>query len=98
MSNEWRDLPTMADVAAAQEAGDEIEYLYRGRWVAWYGATWDLYKDFRARPRPNMKTKKVRMLCFFDGCQLLWQNNNYPIRDGRWKRVPSEDKEVEVEE
>lgn len=25
MNNEWRDLPTLADVAAAQAAGDEIQ-------------------------------------------------------------------------
>jgi len=25
MNNEWRDLPTMADVAATQAVGDEIE-------------------------------------------------------------------------
>lgn len=99
MSNEWRDLKTLQDVAAAQAAGDEIEFRGLGitDYKAWNGVGWSSSWSYRARPR-KPATKKIKMLCFFDGCLLLWQDKCYPIRDGRWKRIPSEDKEIEVQD
>ena len=95
MTTEWRDLPTMADVAAAQTAGDEIHFLGVGctEWVAWDGAVWRDDWLFRARP-PQPKMKKVKMLCFYNGKELFWaeSGSGYPYRC----RIPAEDKEIEV--
>lgn len=62
--SEWRELKTMAGVAAAQAAGDEIEYFLGGRWKAWQGVVWNVHRQFRARPRP--KTKKVKIYGYLD--------------------------------
>ncbi len=52
---EWRDLPTMADVAAAQAAGDEIEVGHKFDdliyWKSWSGLEWTKCWKYRARPR-----------------------------------------------
>ena len=96
--SEWRELPTMADVAAAQAAGDEIEYLYCGRWVAWYGTTWDLYRDFRARPR-QPKTKKLKIYGYLD---MVTGRTFTVVRgmtiSGNAIPYPKLDDEIEVEE
>ena len=95
-TNEWRDLKTLQEVAAAQAAGDEIEYSYdSGKyWSVWFGEYWDKDTLFRARPR-KPATKKVKMLCFYNGTTLFWHESG----NGCFYRcrVPSEDKEIEVE-
>ena len=95
MSNEWRDLKTLQDIAAAQAAGDEIEYFLGGRWKAWQGVTWNVCRQFRARPR--QKTEKIKMLCWFINGHLNWLQEGNHAAGPDWKRVPSEDKEIEIE-
>ncbi len=76
---EWRDLPTLPDVAAAQAAGDEIERRSKisGRWETWDGNAWDASAMYRARPRkPATKTIVLRRA-------LLKENGNY------WTPSPS---------
>ncbi len=59
---EWRDLPTIQDVAAALTAGDEIQDDMLGCWSNWMiGDGWSLEHKFRARPRkPAAKTVVLR--------------------------------------
>ena len=96
MSNEWRDLPTMADVAAAQTAGDEIQSAYVDAWVVWNGKAWSALWSFRARPmQPKMKKVKI----------LGWANkiigSTITLVEGaristEWIRYPKLDDEIEV--
>ncbi len=61
MTNEWRDLPTLPDVAAALTAGDEIQLRFNGAWVEWLGTSWRKDSLYRARPRkPATKTIVLR--------------------------------------
>ena len=66
MSNEWRELKTLQDVATAQAAGDEIEVMRIGDldYSEWRGIAWSVSWSFRARPRP--KTKKVKIYGYLD--------------------------------
>lgn len=95
MNNEWRDLPSMADVAAAQAAGDEIEYKNAmTSWNTWNEDWWNDDAKFRARPA-QQKRKKIRMLCYTDYQALMWRCEDVHLPK-TWVRVPSEDKEIEV--
>ncbi len=70
MTNEWRDLPTMQDVAAAQAAGDEITVRSdeRSTWLPWVGNCWREDLNYRARPRkPATKTVVLRRALIVDG-------------------------------
>ena len=42
------------------------------------------------------KTKKVKLLCYFNGEGIFW-NTEHPTEPSGCKRIPSEDKEIEVE-
>ena len=95
--SEWRELPTMADVAAAQAAGDEVEYLMGNSWQLWDGSFWSSVGAFRARPR-QPATKMIKMLCWFINGQLNWLQEGTHASGPDWKHVPSEDKEIEVPE
>lgn len=96
-ANEWRDLPTMADVAAAKAAGDEIQVHHIGSvWNSWKGVSWANDWIFRARPA-QPKMKKVKLLAWLDADQLFWlretSTSKFPA-----VRVPAEDKIIEVME
>jgi hypothetical protein len=96
MSNEWTDLTDMASVATAQSKGWEIEEFYMGDWILWMQRGWTIGTKYHGRPVQPKKVT-VKLLGWFDGEQLFW------LRQGaepQWpsKRVPSEDKTVEVEE
>jgi hypothetical protein len=41
--------------------------------------------------------KKIKMLCFFDGASLSWIKDGHPHLTVM-KRVPAEDKEIEIED
>ena len=61
MTTEWRDLPTMADVAEAKKNEWEIEHSYNGiKWFSWQGCYWDADWKFRSRPRKQTKTIVLR--------------------------------------
>ena len=99
MTTEWRNLPTMADVAAAQAAGDEIEVRRLGEfdYTEWSGTAWAMAWSFRARPR-QPKMKKVKSLCYRSTVsgELTWRKEELPIIN--WKRFPAGDIEGEVED
>lgn len=98
MSEEWRDLPTLADVAAAQAAGDVVEHcIPTGGWKFWDGKSWDEEISYRARSVP--KTKKVKIL----GWVYVVSGKTFTAVDG-WAisrnaiRYPKLDDEIEVPE
>ena len=98
-TSEWRDLPTMADVAAAQAAGDEIEIFDQAldKWEKWNDSAWFYSADYRARPA-QPKMKKVKILGWFNpetGCTTTRLNDN---KWAGWTRYPNLDDEVEVPE
>ncbi len=58
---EWRDLPTIQEVAAAQAAGDEIHRDAGTGFMGWDGTYWASNWKFRSRPRkPATKTIVLR--------------------------------------
>ena len=96
MNKEWQDLPNMFDVCTAQADGWEIEVIIRGELEGWTGRSWSNAFYYHGRPK-QPKTKTVKLLCFFDGYDLLWTTRHDDIVAG-YQRVPSEDKTVEVEQ
>jgi hypothetical protein len=95
MSNEWIDLRTIEDVARAKVEGWDIEArtFYDG-WVVWLGGDWSKSAKYRGRPA-QPKTYKVKLLGVFTGNVLAWYSESASF-PANWKRVPSEDKEIEV--
>jgi hypothetical protein len=68
------------------------EWMDAGKdWVWCYRP--DQY-EIRDKPKP---VKKVKLLAWFDGIHLFWHEENSSTCD-EWKRVPAEDKVIEVEE
>jgi hypothetical protein len=95
MNEEWKDLPTLQDVAEAQAQGCDIQIYGVVGWETWHECVWALGSKYRGRPRqPAMK--KVKSLCwrFSDG-DLAWRIEGMALAHP-WIRVPSEDKEFEV--
>ena len=43
------------------------------------------------------QVRKIKLLGYYDGLGLFWRKPSHPA-DTEWKRVPKEDKEIEVEE
>jgi hypothetical protein len=52
-------------------------------------------EEYEIRDKPKA-TKKVKLLAWFNNSTLFWYTEDTNVQPG-WKRVPSEDKEVEVE-
>ena len=67
-----------------------------GPWQdAGYGRKWVFPPEeyeIRDKPKPM---KKVKLLAWFTGERLVWVVEEYTVLSD-WKRVPSEDKEIEV--
>ena len=100
MTTEWKDLPTLQDVAEAQAQGWKIEFANSSSQIfaTWSGLAWHADRQFRGRPRqPAMK--KVKLEAWLSEYELRWLNveaGNKPAP--HWIRVPSEDKEIEVQD
>lgn len=52
--------------------------------------------DYEIRDKPKAM-KRIKLLAWFSGYDLMWRAENTHV-DCRWKRVPSEDRIIEVEE
>ena len=101
MSNEWRTLSTLQDIAEAQKNGDEIECCEYNEWVSWFGEYWE--KDWRFRARPAQpKMKQVKMEAWLSGSrELRWFHEDAEtpmLQTSKWTRVPTEDKVIEIPE
>ena len=99
-TSEWRDLPTLADVAAAKEAGDEINVFsglgFAAAWIKWNEKQWDSAGKYRARSKP--KVRKIKILGWIDPAGSTFTRcEDFPIEKiWGWVRYPKLDDEVEV--
>jgi hypothetical protein len=100
MTTEWKDLPTMQDVACAQADDWDIQWATRGDqvWAVWLGELWASKYIFRGRPR-QPKMKKVKILSYMHiGCgDIIFRFEAEEVAN-HWIRIPSEDKIVEIPE
>lgn len=101
MSEEWQDLPTMADVARAEKDGWEIERVSIAGgnspivWIVWDGTSWLKHWIYRGRPK-QPKTVTVTSYCWRnEGGALVW--NGSPSPSYGWKRFPAGDIPGEVD-
>ena len=105
MSTEWIELNGIEDVARAKVEKWDIEHmLYHDTnpptWVRWEGRSWFATWQFRGRPKqPKTSTVKVEGWLTEMGTLVHIVGYHTLPRDlSGWRRVPSEDKTVEVEE
>ena len=96
MNNEWIGLPDLQAVAKAQADGWEIEDFSSSDWSEWNHKWWQEGRKYRARPA-QPKMKKVKMLCYFTGLQIVWRPEDYQLLHG-WSRIPAQDIEIEIPE
>jgi len=82
---------------AAKDPTKQIRIL-GGNWMdSDFPWTFDFFPveyEIRDKPKPM---KKVKLLAYYNGNSLFW-SEKYNLTDFGSKRVPSEDKEIEVEE
>jgi hypothetical protein len=85
----------MIEVMQAYCEGAEIELITGDKnWEHVLIPAWNWYEfDYRVKK----SAKKLKLLAWFDGGRLLWQTNEMRPSSA-WKRVPSEDKEIEAED
>lgn len=102
MNNEWTELKTLQEVAAAQERGDEIEIRtkYVG-WSQWMGYEWQHTWKFRSRPQKKVKKIVLREALMRNATTDYFWTQWYSeqpngINFVRW--LDSEPREIEVEE
>ena len=77
----------------------ELEWFdERGRWVNRFGEVSVSHYSNYSKHIPPKKTKKVKLLAYLASCGelRLYEEGKTPV-DFEWHRVPSEDKEIEIE-
>lgn len=100
MTEKWEVITDPERLFHLQKQGWEIEVRITARpndeWEKWTPVWWDNTWVYRARPT-KPKTRTVRYECFDVDGRLEWLGPNRSLMK-HWKRVPSEDNTVEVEE
>lgn len=99
-ADQWVNLLTLADVAAAQAAGEEIEFQASRDWNPWSGGIWNADWKFRARPA-QPKRNKVKILGWVNhmsGATMTTGSIPFDFEDSDWIRYPKLDDEIEVPE
>ncbi len=86
---------TLLEAAKAKLEGKRVECAHGSVWHEWSGNSWSGEYKYRIAPPPKKKVKFFGWRDFAGELRLL--DESYIARQG-WKRVPSEDKEVEVDE
>ncbi len=88
---------TLLEAAQAKMEGVTVEYSYdNDLWKTWKGEDFNPNSFiYRIAPEPKRKDKTL-VLAWFDGVTLIYVEE-YQTMPKEWKRVPSEDKEIEVE-
>jgi len=90
---------------AAKNPTKQIRYRAKGVWMEWIdanspgGFSWSYPPEeyeIRDKPKPMKKIKLLALLDETVGC-LIWRKPDYLMSD-KWKRVPAEDKEIEVQD
>ncbi len=86
---------TLLEAAKAKLDGKRVEVYMGGLlWMDWDGKQWNDSWKVRIAPEPK---KRVKYLAFTNEHALFWRTESSAIPDD-WKRAPSEDKEIEMEE
>lgn len=106
MTTEWKNLTTLQEVAAAQAAGEEIEYLADAgnykyeKFRPWDGGNWLNTYEYRSRPKPRTKKVVLRKAVFKrnDSYWTGWYSDEELFGNGFvcWLDAPA--KEIEVPE
>lgn len=101
-TQEWKDLPDLQWVATAQAEGWAIEFRDGSicEWFTWSGRFWNESAEFRGRPK-QPKTKQVKILGWLTdrGTLVRIDEMRFSQLDfSGWRRAPSEDTVIEVEE
>ena len=97
---DWKEITDPEELFRLKREGWEIELANGTSWGLWAGTIWSAVYKFRARP-PQPKTKKVKMLCWFDGTWLQYATEDHSkglASATKWIRIPAEDKEIEVQD
>ncbi len=84
---------TLLEAAKAKLEGKRVEEYYKQQWHEWSGEAWHENWLLRIAPEPK---KKVKILAWLTNETLVWKTEDADI-PSHYKRVPSEDKEIEVE-
>ncbi len=84
---------TLLEAAKAKLEGKRVEYHEGTGWYDWAGVRYFEEYTYRIAPEPK---KKVKYLAFTNDHALFWRKEGSVIPDD-WERVPSEDKEIEVD-
>ncbi len=86
---------TLLEAAKAKLEGKRVEFNEGTGWYEWAGVRYFEEYTYRIAPEPK---KKVKFLCWLmGGVTLSWHKEGIAVPPD-WERVPSEDKEGEVEE
>ena len=90
---------TLLEAAAAKLAGKRVEEEFaKDIRREWDGNSYWTTSKYHIAPEPK-RTKKVKMLAWFGDYRLHWVEEQRPYgEEFGWKRVPTQDKEIEVEE
>lgn len=91
----------MIAVLQAYKEGKQIQYSDEGidEWndyLPFHNPTFD-FKHYNYRIAPK-QMKKIKLLAYFTGTGLSWYAEGTTVVGSRWFRVPSEDKEITLEE
>ena len=94
--NQYRIADPYRELKEAYAAGKGIEIKDSdGVWSDITQPSFTLQPErYRIKPEPN--TRKLTIQCWMDAEEKLHWTNKKPGK-AQWKRVPSEDKEIEVE-
>ena len=93
---DWEEITDPEELFRLKREGWEIQINGFSGWEKWEGTTCIFNMRYRARPCTKTKTKKVKLLCWFDGEDLFWKPEDHPVM--HWRRFPAGDIEGEVEE
>lgn len=89
----------MIEVIQAYERGEKIEVgnLIGTVWHTEEDPRWNFMEyKYRIVPKPK-QTKKIKLLAYLTGESLVWKYESAWMTPEHYIRVPSEDKEIQVE-
>jgi hypothetical protein len=84
------------DCIVAWAGGAEIEVLYETGWTLLEQPFWTEENQYRVKPEPTLKTVKLLAYIHTNDYQLCWFGEGYEPHK-LLKRVPAEDKTIEIE-
>jgi hypothetical protein len=106
--SEWRELKTLQEVAAAQAAGEEIEFKSSETWNPTFFDSGRIFYEssyqWRSRPKKKTKTIVLREALFIQrdpdrGYSTNWASEKGELHSNfiRWLDTPAREVEVDCE-